>query len=227
MVINPDSLGRTLDSLNEAFFFHDPISDADRDAVVCWIAGRHGDSTASEGYLFAPTEQDYADGVALFTGERVHAEPNVKYVLGLEALHALTLLGPPTAAARAAIAQASGYATRLLSEREANGSQMGSYRCAACTRALWRCIAAGSIRGKEAWLEEGLRELKECRTLDGSWHSAPYYYTLLTLLEIGEPAHGELKYAVPRAERLLRRLKQDDPISCRRRVLLQRTLSMC
>jgi hypothetical protein len=227
MVINPDSLGRTLDSLNEAFFFHEPISESERDAVVCWIAGRHGVSLATSAYIFAPTDQDYADGVALFTGEHVHSGDRVRYVLGFEALHALTRLGPPTEAARTAMAQASGYASGLLEEREAHGAPLGTYCCAACTCALWRCICSGGIRGKEDWLVEGLRELKDCRTLDGSWHSAPFFYTLLTLLEVGEAGLEELRYAVPRAERLLKRIKHDDPISCRRRALLQRTLAVC
>lgn len=226
MVINSNSLARTLDSLNEAFFFHAPISDSDRDAAACWIAGRHAVSLSTSTYIFEPTEQDYADGVCLFTGEQTHSGDRVRYLLGFEALNALTRLGPPTEAARTAVAQATGYAIHLLTERESYGAPIGTYCCAACTCALWRCIASGSIRGKDEWLVEGLRELKCGRTLDGSWHSAPFYYTLMTLLEVGEAAREELEYAVPRVERLLRHLRHDDPISCRR-ALLQRTLAAC
>ena len=68
--------------------------------------------------------------------------------------------------------------------------------------------------------------LRTHRDSDGRWYRFPFHYTLLALLEIDdEKATGEMAYAAPRLERLLRRHGTGDQYASRRRAVAERVLA--
>jgi hypothetical protein len=103
----------------------------------------------------------------------------------------------------------------------------GMYCCGACSVALWRHIAAGGLPKESGRLARGLQSLRAHRTEDGRWRRFPDFYTLLALTEIDLPAaRRELRYAVPRCERYLKRRPTADRYAQRRRRVAERVLAL-
>ena len=69
-LLHENSLGKTLDAINDALFFEKQIPQEEARRTARWIAGRQGLPTSYAG-MFAPTIEDYKEGVRLFTGERI------------------------------------------------------------------------------------------------------------------------------------------------------------
>jgi hypothetical protein len=68
--------------------------------------------------------------------------------------------------------------------------------------------------------------LREHRDGKGRWRRFPFYYTLLALLEIpGSRATGEMGYAGPGLERMLKRSRRNDRFDLRRRAVAERVLA--
>src|SRR5512133_1597057 len=91
-LIYADSLGKTVDAVNEALFFGEKIDAATREATAEWIAARARMSGAYEPEMIAPTPVDIKHGFRLFTGELVSTGAGVRHVLGEEACRVLVLL---------------------------------------------------------------------------------------------------------------------------------------
>lgn len=125
--------------------------------------------------------------------------------------------------------QALANASRGMVERLGVTIGTGMYCCGICSCSLWRHLAAGGLDRNEARLMAAMKTLKQRRKGSGEWSPFPFYYTLLTLLEIDlTPAKSEMKYAADRCERLIkRRAKNDDVFAIRRRTLLERVLQQC
>jgi hypothetical protein len=63
----------------------------------------------------------------------------------------------------------------------------------------------GDFEDKEAHIVKGLQVMKGCRKPDGEWRSFPFFYAVYALLELDlEPAHAELKHALPVMERYIK-----------------------
>ena len=226
-ILYPDSLASTLDALNEAYFFQQPVSVPEKEQVARWIAGRQG-KPGSYANMFAPTYADYSGGIRLFTGERMNSRGGTAHILGEEACRALLLFGVHSADIDGALNRASlGMMDRLdICERRLG--TIGMYCCGTCTPALWRHLAAGGLKDGEAWLSAGISILKSRRDGKGRWRVFPFYYTLLALSEISLPtAVEEMRYASQACERYLRRSPQDDKYFRRRRALVERVLARC
>jgi len=222
-LINPNSLAETLDTLNEAFFYGQPIPKSQRDKCAKWIASRQG-MAGSYADMFAPTPRDFKEGARLFTGELIKSRAGTAHILGEEACRALILLKIPATNVRTALQRASlGMMTRLKQSPE-----KGMYCCGICSVSLWRHLAAGGLDKSEQRLKAGLKSLKSYRDGKGKWRRFPFYYTLLALSEMEFPAaEKEMKYAVPILERFLKRSRQHDKTSKRRRLLAERILEKC
>lgn len=231
-IVDGDSLGATLDAVNEAVFFGRPLSQAARAEAARWIAGRQGLPGSYHG-MFAPTESDRREGVRFFTGERFQTRAGTAHVLGEEACRALILLGVKEQGVGAALARATeGMRERLRAaeQREANMGRpwLGQYCCGKCTAALWRHLAAGGLEDAERHLAAGVEALRLSRLADGKWRRYPFYYTVLVLSEMDASlAIDELRYAAPVLERSLRRGASDDRFAMRRHVLAERVLEKC
>lgn len=230
-LINAQSLAETLDAIDEALFFGRPLPKSQRAKAAKWIAARQGLPGSYCG-MFAPTARDFKEGIRLFTGERLATWAGTAHVLGEEACRALILLKAPGKEVRRALAAAGdGIAARLAGseQREANAGRPfhGRYCCGKCSVALWRHLAAGGLEqvGPRRWLAAGVKGLRTRRDGQGRWRGLPFYYALLALSEIDLPAAvGEMKYAAPLCERLLKRSPRRDKYARRRRALAERVL---
>jgi len=230
-IVNPDSLAGTLDAANEAFVYGRSLSKSQREQAARWIAGRQDRPGSYRGVMFAPTEDDFKQGIRLFTGERLRTRAGMAHVLGEEACRALILLDAPVSAARDALNRASAGMTAIL-QKTAGGytwrERPGEYCCGRCTAALWRHLAVGGLSDAdpERWLVAGMKVLTSHRDGDGRWRRFPFYYTLLALSEIDLPsAIKEMRYAAPVCERHLKQSPKDEAIVRRRRLVAERILA--
>jgi hypothetical protein len=221
-----DSLGATLDAINEALFFQKPISQRDKTAAANWIALRQGLPGAYAG-MFAPMERDFQQGVTLFTGESVRSGAGTAHILGQEACRAMRSLGALSAKSAAALARAdAGMAARLHASPD---EKLGRYCCATCTCSVWRNMLSGGLAPSEQFIATGLKRLSLRRDGKGRWQGFPYYYALLSLAEMSLPlAQAELRYAAAGLERVVkRRVAADDVYALRRAELAKRALARC
>jgi len=226
-VVNRKSLGATLDALNEVWFAGSALSASERREAARWIAGRQGLPGSYAG-MFAPTDEEMAESLRLFTGERIVSGGGARHILGEEACRALILLRVPDREVREALEGASrGMAARLLASRD---RARGMYCCARCSVALWRHLAVGGLEeaDPERWLRIGVETLKQHRAGDGRWRRFPFYYSVLALTEMDMlAAIEELRYAAPVCEKLLKQNPTGDVYAERRRVLARRVLERC
>jgi hypothetical protein len=79
---------------------------------------------------------------------------------------------------------------------------------------------------KRQRLAGGLKFLKEHRDGQGGWHRFPFHYTLLALSEMdGKAVAGEIRYAAPRLERMVKRRSRGGKYETRRRAVAKRLLA--
>lgn len=221
-VIYRESLAATLDAVNEAFFYGQTLSTAEREEAARWIAELQGQGNKSYSG-FPPSPGALNGGARLFTGERLRTRfPGVD-VIGVEACRALVLLDGHHPDVQKALARADAG----LKEACFVGPCITG-ECAYGAVAMWRYLAVGGFEDVGRRLESYLRALATHRDGKGRWKQFPFYYTLLALSELDHPlAHTEKQYAAPACERMLRRTAQDDPIIQRRRALMARVLDQC
>jgi len=224
MIAHPDSLTATLDAVNEAYFYGRPPSRSEREKVAKWISGRQG-LPGSYADMFAPTKSDYAEGVRLFTGEKVKTMVGMAHILGEEACRALIVLDVALTSVKNALVRASKEMAKRLRQTDYPSYRPGMYCCGRCSASLWRHLAAGGLEHGERYLAAGVKTLRSYRDGKGRWKVFPYYYTLLALSELDLPsAVREMKYAAPGCERLLKRSAKDDVFERRRRDLARKIL---
>jgi hypothetical protein len=225
-LVDPTSLGVTLDRLNEALFFDRALAKADREEAAHWIAARQGLPGSYAG-LFAVTPEDLSGGATVFTGEKVRTGAATRHILGEEAGRALALLGVKSADVREAMKRAgAGMEERVVDWERTLGHAAGMYCCGICTCSYWRNLTAGGLSHAGPRLARGLKDLKAHRLAGGTWRRFPLHYTLLALVEMDLPgAIGEMRHAAPALERSLKRAARDDMYATRRRVLAQRVLA--
>ena len=225
-LVYENSLNDTLDALNQAFFYGQPLLYEQREQVAAWIAGRVGRPGTYAG-LPAPTPHDFDEGARMFTGERVHSRAATAHILGEEACRALSLLGSRRPEVEAAWQRASLGMRARLDEAAQESDYDGGYCCGNCTAALLRNLAAGGLGSADRYLEHALSFLRANRA-EGRWRRFPFFYTLLALADIDwKAARDELRYAAPAMEKSLGRLRQGAEHAPRRRALLERALAMC
>lgn len=224
-IVNPKSLAATVDAINEAFFFGRKLPAAERGEAARWIAGRvgmkKGERFCAGSYrgMFAPTPEDFAGGIRLFTGERMPSRAGTAHILGQEACRAMILLDSRGAGCRTALAEAEGWMSDLRTMRG------GMYCCATCSCALWRHVAVSALARADGCLAAGLKSLRAHRAGEGRWQRFPFYYTLLALTEIDLPdARRELRYAAPACRALLGHAGRGGAYDERRRELLRRAV---
>ena len=224
-LINRSSLASTLDSVNEALFYNQPLSKIEKAQVSNWIASRQG-LPGSYANMFAPTKKDFQKGISLFTGENIWTRAGVSHVLGQESCRTLILLGVKSANVNSALERAAaGFTERM---KQYLIVKEGTYCCATCSCALWRHLAAGGLENGERILTNAIKTLKSFRDGKGRWKKFPFYYTLLVLDSMELPAaHKEMQYAAAACERILKKQSKKDRISRRRRMLAEKILGKC
>jgi hypothetical protein len=228
-LLNKNSLAKTVDAIEERIFFGESISATQRHAVAQWIAGRQG-LEGSYAQMFAPTKQDFENGVRVFTGECLSTRASISHILGEECCRILALLAIKDTKARDAQRAALAGITARFDEAQARGMNTGTYCCGICTCAYWRNIAVNRIGRSEERLAAGMKELAKSRLGNGRWRRFPFYYTCLALMEIGsELAKAQMQYAAPYWEKnLLKRLASSDSSFAKRRFAVgERLLEQC
>src|SRR5262245_10775013 len=199
--VRGNSLSETVNAVNEAYFFRQPISESARRDAARWIASRQG-LPGAYGELFAGFPAELARGIQLFTGERV-TSASARHILGEESCRALRLLESREPAAAAALTRATTWIAGRVdgAAGESPRNSAGSYCCGKCTVGLWRNILAGGFDRREHRLKIGVARLSRLRAGDGEWRTFPYWYTVLALTEIdSDEARRELRYAAKRLE---------------------------
>jgi len=227
VTVNTQSLGETLDAVNDALFYRQRLTEPNRKELAGWIAQRRGKPGSYAG-MFAPTDEDLRHGVRVYTGELIKSGAAIRHVLGEEACRALILLGVEDSTIRKALEQANGGMLRRLKQTEANGKVHGMYCCGVCSVAYWRNVIVDGLDRNEERLTAGMIALRAHRTDDGRWRRFPFYYTLLALSEIKlRPALDEMRYAAPLLERYVKKRVLDSKFSERRHIICKRILAKC
>lgn len=205
----------TLDIVNEAFLYEQPLPAAHREAFA--------EQIVSQSSKLSQTTEVFTEGLRLFSGEKLRTRFAARHILQEESARVLTLLAARTVDTRKTLGQIN---ASLLKACFAQSCVKGE--CAHATIGLLRYLAAGRLDKRETRLNTHLRTLSQHRDGNSQWEHFPFYYTLLALTEIDLPlAIQEMHYAAPTCEQQLRRISTEDPVSQRRRAILQRVLSMC
>ncbi len=222
MLVDRDSLGVTIDRVNEVFFSGERIPDGDVEEAITWISSRFNKPRAYRG-LFAPTQRDFEQGFMVFTGEKITSGAGTAHILSEEAGRALLLLDPGK---RLGIHKAVRETLLgMLSGHDKPGAPWGSWCCGICSVSLWRHLASGGGDQQERRLANGLSKLTAVRDGKGRWKRYPFYYTILSLIEMEIPqAIDELRYAGSSIERAYARSRNDTCHNQRKRLVLEKAL---
>lgn len=217
------SLGKTIDAVDEMLFMGRRISRTERLKVCKWIADRQG-KDYSYARMFAPTSYDLEHGFRAFTGERITSAAALRHMIGEEACRVVLLLDVREKHVSDALKRARrGMQYRL--KTSGHYQRTGMYCCGACTISLWRQSAVKGFKRSQYFLRLGMQTLRRHRAGDGSWHRFPFYYTLLALSDMPlSITKTEIRYALPRLERLIRQRSQTK-FGKRRQILAERILS--
>lgn len=224
-LVHPDSLGATLDALNEAFFAAQSLPRPQRETAAKWIAARQG-QPRSYADMPAPTTQDFESGITVFTGEPVRSGAATAHILGEEACRALILLRIPAPTVRNALKRATDGMLKRLADSERRGYPTGTYCCGICSCSYWRHLAVGGLSQNEERLAAGMTALKAHRLTTGRWRRFPFFYTLLALTEV-DPilSRREMQFAAPACQRYLHTGRTNTPVAVRRRRVAELVLA--
>ena len=125
-LLDARSLAGTIDAVSAALFFGRRIPRNEAHRVVVWLATRQGLPGSYAG-MFAPMPRDYAQGIRLFTGERISSGAATGHILGEEACRAMLLLDTDVAEARAALVRASRSMDNRLRQSESTRGRRGFF----------------------------------------------------------------------------------------------------
>lgn len=218
MIIHHNSLAATLDAVNEALFNGRSLSKVEKKETSRWIAGRQVEFGKQTG-LFVPTEDDYQEGVRLFTGERLRTKLATRNILTEEAARALNLFD----VGEDILERTDRW---LLEQCFSSPCTVGE--CAYSTVGLMRYLTVGGLDGSEKRLNAHIAVLSQHQDGKGRWRRFPFYYTLLALSETDLPAAvEEMRYAAPACEWVLRRSPRDNTFGPRQRAVMERVLARC
>jgi len=220
MIIDKASLGRTIDGANDALVEGRTIADEEKLQVASWLLGRQVTTGRNVG-AFEPTDADLRDGAHLFTGERLRTKLATWNVLSAEAARLLVLFGHGDAAAREGVERAMSWLNVACFVRD--DCAIGE-----CAHSFVSHMRFTSVLDPSSpSLVRRVGVIREHRDGKGRWERFPFYYTVLLLSElVGEAARSELRYAVPACERALSRGAQNKAYQARRRVLLERIITL-
>ena len=216
-ILDSDSLQETLWRLEEARYGFRSKSDANVSEALDWILSRQGLPESYRNRLFAPTEQDFRQGLRLLTGEQIRTRAALMHILGEEALRATIIWGHK-------FSQPVKKALQMFDHIHEAAHNSGRYCCYKCTIAFLRALTVVKPIDWNKTLTKGLSEIRKARTDNGRWKGYPFYYTLLMLSELDLPsAYDELEHAHKAAEKLINKYAGNDRTTRFRRIALTAT----
>jgi len=194
-LLHPNSLSATLDAVNDAFLANISITIPEKLEIGRWISSRQG-LLGSYAGMPAPTNLDVTSPIKRYTGEPLNSGASLSHVLGQEACRVLLKLKLDDIKVNVALRHATeGMLAAITRENDKHPDRAGTYCCGGCTPAYWRHLAAGGLKNAGREIEAGMMVLKSHRSGDGRWTRFPSAWTISALVEIGDPALEELKYA--------------------------------
>ncbi len=220
MNLTSPNLRLTHDSLDDTLFHRLPLTAAEREAYALTII--------SQQIPNGPRAGQFNHGAAgreaaprLFTGERLYTLLAARHTLLIDSARLLSLLGVKTGSVTRALELAS---QKMEARCYAGFCAVGE--CRHLTVAFMRYLIASAPPGGGHRLNTFFHRLVAHRDGQGKWGSFPFYYTLLMLSESELPQAAEQRlYAAPTCAALLERPWKDDPISRRRKTILERTIN--
>jgi hypothetical protein len=224
-VINRTSLSKTLDAINAWQFSGAALDAARRRQAAAWIATRQG-LPGAYGRTFAGFPSERAQGIVVFTGERI-TSASARHVLGEESSRVLRQLGVRDARVTRALAAADEGLFQCLARaaEDPRRTNPGLYCCGKCSVGLWRNLLAGGLDRQEERLRRGATHLGSMRKGNSQWRTFPFWYTVLALSEMeNAEARAELRYAAPELTRVADRPVPSGVYAQRRHQLAVRTL---
>jgi hypothetical protein len=225
MLIHSTSLSATVDAINAAQFDGRALPAPERARAARWIAARQG-LPGSYGGTFAGFPSERANGILLFTGERI-TSASARHILGEETSRALRQLRVRDGAVTRALDAADEGLARCLARfaHDRRRRNPGLFCCGTCSVGLWRNLLGGGLDRREERLRQGAAHLRSMRDGDRGWRTFPFWYTVLALTEMdGREARAELTYAAPALERAAARTAPASVYARRRRELAARAL---
>jgi hypothetical protein len=224
-LIHRTSLSKTVDAVNAVHFTNRAVDAAERRQTALWIAARQG-LPGAYGGTFAGFPAERAQGIALFTGERI-ASASARHILGEEASRALRQLRIRDPRVTRAIEAADAGLHHCLARaaEDPRHTNPGLFCCGKCSVGLWRNLLAGGLDRQEERLRRGAAHLRSMRDGTHQWRRFPFWYTVLALHEM-DSAEGtaELRYAEPELTRVANRPLPSAPNARRRHELAVRAL---
>ena len=219
MMAPSTDLRTTLDAVDDLLFYHTPLPQPECEAYAMYILSCQVPGGAKAG-MFNHGSPDGDNAPRLFSGERLYTQLAARHTLLIDSARLLTRLQ----VINRAVTQALELAKQKM-EARCYASFCAVGECRHLTIAFMRYSIACSIPGNGQRLDSFFNRLATHRDGQGKWGSFPFYYTLLMLSESDSPhAAEERLHAAPACAVLLERPWKDDPISRRRKTILERTI---
>lgn len=220
MNLTSPNLRVTLDALDDALFHRFTLTTAEREAYALTILSLQIPNGPRAG-LFNHGAAGREAAPRIFSGERLYTLLAARHTLLIDSARLLTLLGVKTGAVSRALELAS---QKMEAHCYAGFCAVGE--CRYLTVAFMRYLIASAPPGGGHRLDSFFNRLVAHRDGQGKWGSFPFYHTLLMLGETESPQAAEERlYATPACAALLDRPWKDDPISRRRKTILERTIN--
>lgn len=224
-LLNKSSLTKTVDNVNEALFYGKKIFKSEAKDIIEWISSRLA-TEYSYNKSFGITSMDMKSKVYTFTGERLSSQASMRHIMAEETSRVLMQLSKITGKKIPALIESNKSLLSGIKRAETEGKHIGTYCCGPCTVGLWRHMSVGGFGSYSKKLAKGVEVLRSFRDGNGGWGRFPFYYTILALSEMKNPAaKKELSYAMPAIEKKLNGLKKSGKFSQRRRDLLLKVLN--
>jgi hypothetical protein len=171
---------------------------------------------------FSIPDDDFEEGLRLFTGERIRTRLGIHSILGLEIARSLAILD--------GFQLHSGYILDRVNQRVQDKCYARDFcvmgECSYCALTFWRYLLAAHWPDGVQRIESYLAALKNARDGNGRWYNFPFYYTLFVLLETDLPAaRAELAYARAACSRGLSANNISQPYLERRKKLMESVLN--
>ncbi len=225
-ILDPSSLIRTVDNLNNALFWNKAWESEVGDLAE-WMGSRVGKDSGYAG-SYAMTESDWGQEYHLFTGERISTGAGRAHTIAQEATRLMTILERQLGQTLEANRISRDRLTKqIFANEQYYESGTAEYCCATCSVAFWRSLNADVYPEHANDFDNALGTLRENRKPAGGWQRFPFYYTLLVLREKGsEDSSDEITHHLSSCERRLKLTAgKADAYSQRRAELLQRALA--
>ena len=209
----------TLDAVDDLLFYDTLLPQPECEAYALYILSCQIPGGSQAG-MFSHGSPDGDNAPRLFSGERLYTQLAARHTLLIDSARILSRLNVNNGAVTRALELA-----KLKMEARCYANFCAVGECRHLTLAFMRYLIASTPPGDGHRLSSFFNRLAAHRDGQGKWGSFPFYYTLLMLSESDSPhAAEERLHAAPACAIMLERSWKDDPISRRRKTILERAI---